>query len=109
MARGPGTHRGSRSRGGKGSGGGPGGAFARGRGRLRGPPGGTWSGAPFLLAVEGHVATHTALTGLVVVPCGEGRSCNIIILFTHTFSDWCSGALILGEKFFKALKHKVEV
>ena len=74
MARGPGTHRGSRSRGGRGSGGGPGGAFARGRGRLRGPPGGTWSGAPFLLAVEGRVATRTALTGLVVAPCGEGRS-----------------------------------
>ena len=74
MARELGTHNGSGSHGDRGSDGGPGGALARGRGRLQGPPGGLQSGAPFLLAAWGRVATRTALTGLVVAPCGEGRS-----------------------------------
>ena len=72
MTRGPGTHWGSGSRGCRGSGGGPGGAFARGRGRFAGPLRGPWSGATFLLAVEGRVATRAAPTVLVVAPCGEG-------------------------------------
>ena len=74
MTRGPGTHWGSGSRGCRGSGGGPGGAFARGRGCFAGPLPGRWSGATFLLAVEGRVATRTAPTVLVVAPCGEGSS-----------------------------------
>ena len=59
----------------RGSEGEPGGALARGgRGRFKGPPGGPRSGAPFLLAPGGRVATRAALRGLVVAPTGEGRS-----------------------------------
>ena len=73
MARGPGTHNGSGSHGDRGSDGGPGGALARGRGRLQGPPAGPQSGASFLLAAGGRVATRAA-TGLVVAPWGKDRS-----------------------------------
>ena len=74
MARELGTQDGSGS-GDRGSDGGPGGALARGgRGRLQGPPGGPRSGAPFLLAPGGRVATRATLPGLVVAPFGEGRS-----------------------------------